>query len=74
VLLDSGFTLAEEPSTFMLEEEEAITTLLLESSFLTEELLLSPPTELEEFLAVVEELDYFTFFSLEEDFSLPELF
>jgi hypothetical protein len=55
-------------------EEEDFTTLLLESSFLTEELLLSPLTELEEFLFVAEELDSFAFFSLDEDFSLPELF
>ena len=30
--------------------------------------------ELEEFLVVAEELDSFVLFSLEEDFSLPELF
>jgi hypothetical protein len=39
LLLDFGVTL-----------EEDVTALLLESSFLIEELLLSPPTELEEFL------------------------
>jgi hypothetical protein len=40
LLLDFGVAL----------EEDAFTALLLDSSFLTEELLLSPPTELEEFL------------------------
>ena len=63
LLLDFGVTL-----------EEDFTALLLESSFLTEELLLSPLTELEEFLVVAEELDSFVLFSLEEDLSLPELF
>jgi hypothetical protein len=54
--------------------EEDFTTLLLESSFLTEELLLSPLTELEEFLVATEELDSFAFFSLEEDLPLSALF
>jgi hypothetical protein len=64
LLLDFGVAL----------EEDSFTALLLESSFLTEELLLSPPTELEEFLVVVEELDSFAFFSLEEDLPLSALF
>ena len=65
VLLDFGVTL----------EEEAISTLLLESSFWAEEeLFLSPPTELEEFLVVAEELDSFVLFSLEEDLSLSAFF
>ena len=47
--------------------EEDFTTLLLESSFLTEELLLSPLTELEEFLVVAEELDSFAISTDEDD-------
>jgi hypothetical protein len=50
--------------------DEDFTTLLLKPSSFTEELLLSPRTELEDFLVAVEELDSFAISTDEEDSSL----